>query len=193
MAGSPVARKSLAFSLRDRHDIEWRDARSLRRAGDQVGFAAVMTIAAASDWGLEGPPAERRRPVAIAFVDVVGCLILMVSDERATYTRWMALLRSLIACCLKKVVPNVIVVGPVVSPSLYILFAERIAKLRQVLGVHNPRIPSAAGAPRKRHSPCCCGGTSSRGPPAAAAPRLVGSRRRGIPTARRWLVRDSSR
>jgi adenylate cyclase len=55
-----------------------------------------MTIAAASDRGLEDPPAEPRRPVAIAFADVVGYSTLMASDEHATYTRWMALLRTLI-------------------------------------------------------------------------------------------------
>ncbi len=55
-----------------------------------------MTFAAASDPGLGNPSADPRRPVAIAFADVVGYSTLMATDEHATYTRWMALLHGLI-------------------------------------------------------------------------------------------------
>ena len=55
-----------------------------------------MMITAAPDPGLGGPPADPRRPVAIAFADVVGYSTLMATDEHATYTRWMALLHGLI-------------------------------------------------------------------------------------------------
>lgn len=55
-----------------------------------------MTIAASTDPGLQEPHAAPRRPVAIAFADVVGYSTLMAKDEHATYARWMALLRSLI-------------------------------------------------------------------------------------------------
>ncbi|HWT09075.1 MAG TPA: adenylate/guanylate cyclase domain-containing protein [Roseomonas sp.] len=55
-----------------------------------------MTIAAASDQGLGEQHAAPRRPVAIAFADVVGYSTLMAADENATHARWMALLRSLI-------------------------------------------------------------------------------------------------
>ncbi|MEO3475626.1 adenylate/guanylate cyclase domain-containing protein [Roseomonas sp. CAU 1739] len=59
-------------------------------------FDAPESDADASDRGLKAPPAAPRRPVAIVFADVVGYSTLMASDEHATYTRWMALLRTLI-------------------------------------------------------------------------------------------------